>query len=126
MTYSQDLRERVIAAVEKGEDSHADIAEHFKIHESTLDKWWARYQTTGSCAALPATGGPQRTLQVCESVIRGALRKQPDATLVELCECVQASHHLSASPSMMSRELKLLDLPRKKSRSPIASGRRRA
>jgi transposase len=126
MTYSQDLRERAIAAIEKGEKSHAEIAEDFKIHESTLDKWWARYQMTGSFAAWPATGGPPRSLQVCESVIRSALKKQPDATLAELCEGVQASHNISASPSMMSRELKLLDLPRKKSRSPIASGRRRA
>lgn len=125
MTYSQDLRECAIAAIEKGEKSHAGISEDFKIHESTLDKWWARYQTTGSCAALPATGGPQRTLQVCERVIRGALKKQPDATLEELCERVQASHNLTASPSMMSRELKILDLPRKKSRFPIASGKPR-
>lgn len=124
MTYSQDLRERAIAALEKGEKSHAEIAEDFKIHESTLDKWWARYQMTGSCAAWPATGGPSRVLQACERVIRDALKNQPDATLEELCERVQASHHLTASRSMMSRELQLLNLPRKKSRSRIASGRR--
>jgi transposase len=100
MTYSQDLRERAIATVEKGEKSHTEIAEDFQIHLSTLDKWWARYQTSGSCAALPATGGPSRVLQACERVIREALKKQPDATLEELCERVQASHSLSASPSM--------------------------
>jgi transposase len=126
MTYSQDLRERVMSEVEKGEETHAEIAERFMIHEATLDKWWFRLKTTGSCAARPQVGGPDRTLEPCETFIRAELKRQPDATLAELCEWVLATQKISASTSMMSRELKLLHLSRKKSRSRTASGKPRA
>lgn len=123
--YSQDLRERALAALEAGEETQADIAERFGIAQSTLEKWWHRWQTTGSCAAWPAHPGPTRSLAECEAVIRAEVQRQPDVSLAELCERVQAKAGVRASPSMMCRELALLRLPRKKSRSMTASATRR-
>jgi len=122
--YSQDLRERAIAALEAGK-TQAEVAAQFSIHKSTLEKWWYRWRDTGSCAALPLNHGPERTLQAAESFIRAEVKKRPDATLSELCERVKEAEGLVVSPSMMCRELKLLNLPRKKSRSTIANARRR-
>lgn len=123
--YSQDLRERAIAAFEAGK-TQVEVAAQFSIHKSTLEKWWYRWRDTGSCAALPPTPGPQRTLQAAEKFLRAAVQKRPDATLDELCERVKDAKGLVASPSMMCRELKLLNLPRKKSRFTTANVRRRA
>ncbi len=114
--YSQDLRERAIAALEAGK-TQAEVAVQFCIHKSTLEKWWYRWRDTGSCAALPLAHGPERTLQAAESLIRAEVKKRPDATLTELCERVKEAKGLVVSPSMMCRELKLLKLPLKKSRS---------
>lgn len=122
--YSQDLRERAIAALEAG-NTQAEVAAQFQIHKSTLEKWWYRWRDTGSCAALPPASGPERTLQAAEKFIREEVKKQPDLTLEELCERVQQAKGLVASPSMMCRELKILKLPRKKSRSTTANARRR-
>jgi putative transposase len=122
--YSQDLRERAIAALEASE-TQAAVAARFRLHKSTLEKWWYRWQATGSCAALPHASGPERTLQTCQSFIRAEVKKQPDATLAELCERVAEAKGLSASPSMMCRELQLLELPQKKSRFTIASKKHR-
>ena len=122
--YSQDLRERAIAALEAGK-TQAEVAAQFQIHKSTLEKWWYRWRDTGSCAAWPAASGPKRTLQAAERFIRDEVKKQPDLTLVELCERVQEAKGLVASPSMMCRELKILKLPRKKSRSMTANARHR-
>ena len=122
--YSQDLSERAIAALEAGK-SQAEVAAQFQIHKSTLEKWWYRWRDTGSCAALPPASGPKRTLQAAEKLIREEVKKQPDLTLEELCERVQEAKGLVASPSMMCRELKILKLPRKKSRSMTANARRR-
>lgn len=121
--YSQDLRERAIAAIEAGK-TQAEVAVQFDIHKSTLEKWWYRWRDTGSCAALPAHSGPKRKLQAAESIIRAEVKKQPDVTLAELCERVQEAKGLRVSESMMCRELQILDLPRKKSRSTTASARR--
>lgn len=122
--YSQDLRERAIVALEAGK-TQAEVATQFQIHKSTLEKWWYRWRDTGSCAALPPASGPQRTLQAAEKFLREEIKKQPDLTLAELCERVQEAKGLVTSPSMMCRELKLLKLPRKKSRSTTANARRR-
>ncbi len=121
--YSQDLRERVIAALEAGE-TQAAVAARFSVHKSTVEKWWYRQRDTGSCAALPHASGPQRTLHACDDFIRAEVQRHPDATLDELCARVQEDRGVSASPSMMCRELQHLDLPRKKSRSTTASARR--
>ena len=119
--YSQDLRDRVIAAFEAGEETQEAIAEKFGISPSTADKWWYRWRRTGSCAAWPHASGPERTLQACDKLIRAEVKKQPDVTLEELCERVAETKQVSASPSMMCRELKILELPRKKSRFTTAN-----
>ena len=115
--YSQDLRERVITAVGAGQQTRPEIAETFEVSESTIDKWVKRWRDTGSVAALPFAGGRRRTLKGCTTIIRAEVKRQPDVTLDELCERVAARTGVSASRSMMSRELQGLALPRKKSRS---------
>jgi len=97
--YSQDLRERAIAALEAGK-TQAEVAAQFQIHKSTLEKWWYRWRDTGSCAALPAAAGPKRTLQEAEKLIREEIKKRPDATLDELCGRVAEATGLVASRSM--------------------------
>lgn len=112
--YSQDLRERVIAALEAGDGTQAEIAERFRLSKSTVEKWWARWQTTQSCAALPQAHGPARALHGCEAIIRAAVARQPDVSLAELCERVAEQQGIKASPSMMCRTLQHLKLGRKK------------
>ena len=112
--YSQDLRERAISALDAGE-TQAAVAERYEIHKSTLEKWWYRYQATGSCAAKPHRSGPQRKLKPCEAFIREEVNKQPDVTLEELCARVAKEKGIIASESIMCRELQILELPRKKS-----------
>ena len=124
MAYSQDLRERVMAAVKADKLSNREIARLFGVSESTVEKWTARQRDSGSCAALPHAGGVPRVLRDCARVIRAEVRKQPDVTLAELCDRLAKTEGVTASPSMMCREVQRLKLPRKKSRSGIASSRR--
>jgi len=48
--YSVDLRERVIAAVERGGMSRHQAARHFAVAVSTAIKWLQRFRQTGSAA----------------------------------------------------------------------------
>lgn len=123
--YSQDLRERVIAALEAGKQTQPDIAETFGLSVSTVEKWWQRWRETHSCAAKPHGGGQTRRLEACEGAIRAAVKRQPDITLAELSEQMKAECGVRASSSMMSRELSRLGLPRKKRVSTTASAKRR-
>jgi transposase len=123
--YSQDLRERILAAVKDTKLSQAKIAKAFKISQSTLEKWLQRWRDTHTYAALPHGGGHTLVLRNCETFIRTEVKKQPDITLAELCARVAQVKGIRASPSMMCRELRRLNLPRKKSHFTIANARRR-
>ena len=123
--YSQDLRERIIAALETGQDAQPEIAENFGVSLSFVEKLWHRWRQTGSCAALARAGGKPRTLQDDAALIGAEVAKQPDVSLTELCQRVAGAGGATASPSMMGRELQRLNLPRKKSLSMTPSGTRR-
>lgn len=122
--YSTDLRERVIESVESGACNIPEAARRYKVSEPSIERWLARYRKTGSCAALPHTGGPSRKLATAEVAIRAAVKMEPDATLAELCAAVEKETKIKSGSSMMQRELVRLNLPRKKSRSMPASATR--
>lgn len=123
--YSQDLREKVMAAVQTGKQSNRAVAETFGISESTIEKWSRRLRETGSVAAKPHGGGPARVLAPHAARIRQLIEAQPDISHGELCDQIKAETGVRSNTSMMVREVQRLRLPRKKSRSTTApaSGR---
>ena len=123
--YSVDLRERVVSSIESGECNIPAAARRYKVSEPTIERWLARKRKTGSSAPLAHAGGPARKLAGAAAAIRAAVQAQPDATLQELCEQVEQKTKIKSDPSMMYRELVRLKLPRKKSRSMLASGTHR-
>jgi len=50
--YSQDLRNRVIDAVERGEMSRRAAARRYEISESAAVKWLGRFEQDGSRAPV--------------------------------------------------------------------------
>src|SRR5712692_5146728 len=99
--YSQDLRDRIIAALEAQADSRARIAQTFGVSRSFVQKLWRRWRESGHSAALPHGGGRRRALADAAPHIRKAIARQSDATLGELCERVAQLGGATASPSMM-------------------------
>ena len=112
--YSQDLRDRVIEALEADLDTRQEIADIFGVSRSYVQKVWRRWRETGNRAALPRGGGRVRTLATHTERIRAEVEQQPDVTLAELCERIATRQGSRASFSMMCRELQRLNLPRKK------------
>ena len=112
--YSQDLRARVVASAQTGNQTQQSIAATFGISLSTVEKWLHQQRETGQETARPQTHGPRRALQDCAAFIRAAVKQQPDSTLSELCGRVATVKGVQASPSMMCRELQHLGLRRKK------------
>lgn len=115
--YSEDLRTKIIEAIQANEKTQSEIAQDFGVSLSFVEKLRRQWRTRKSFAAKPHAGGRQRVLKNSAKQIRKEVAAQPDATLSELCERVAAAGGVSASQSMMCRELKLLNLPRKKSLS---------
>jgi transposase len=79
---SQDLRERVLEAVEAGA-SRREAAEYYEISASSAIKWMQRWHTTGSVAAKPS-GGSVSPLEKHGRWLLALIAKQPDLTLDEI------------------------------------------
>ena len=115
--YSQDLRAKIIAALEGQEETHSEIAERFMVSLSFVEKLWQRWRTTGRCAAKPHAGGPQRRLREHAATLQGAVAERPDATLEEVRDHLGHATGVWVSPATSCRELQRLRLPLKKSPS---------
>jgi transposase len=115
--YSQDLRDRIITALEAGTETQRAIAERFCVSGSFVEKLWQRWRGSGSSAAKPHAGGRQGALKDHLELLRTEVAKHPDATLAELRDRVVAAKGPRVSPATICRALQRLRLLRKKSRS---------
>jgi transposase len=80
--YSDDLRERVIEAVEAGA-SRREAAESFNLCPSSAVKWLQRWRDTGSAKAKP-TGGSTSPLEKHAEQLLALVAEQPDLSLDEI------------------------------------------
>ena len=112
---SNDLRRRIIEAIQENEESQPEIAERFSVSLSTVEKLWHRFRLTGSYEPLPHAGGRTRLLEADEEFVRAEVAAQPDITLAELSTKVASEkNQVPVSLSTLSEELRRLGLPRKK------------
>ena len=81
--YSQDLRERVVAAVAGGLSRRA-AANHFKVSASSAIRRVQRWQEAGEVMAKP-TGGSTSPLEKHEGELLDLVKEKPDLTLDEFC-----------------------------------------
>src|SRR3954447_11641844 len=111
---SQDLRSRVIAAVEGGLSCNAAAA-RFGIAVSSAVRWIRAWRTEGRVAALPQGGDLRsRHIEAYRDVILAAIEAEVDITLVELAELLCNQHGASFAPSTVWRFLDRHDLTFKK------------
>ena len=94
--YSTDLRERVVAAVEKAGMSRRQAALHFDVGISTVISWARRFRETGSVlpgkmGGTKAIGGEHRAFLLDRTLARArgrTRRARPQGRLpdsVEFC-----------------------------------------
>jgi transposase len=109
--FSQDLRQRIIDTVLRGEGTIAQVAARFLVSVSFVTRLLQRHRTTGSVEPRPHGGGHPAVLTPEDlQRLREFIADRPDATLEECRE------HLGSSCSLatISRALSRLGLPRKK------------
>jgi transposase len=84
---SNDLRERVVAAVDDREGSQREIAERFRVDVSTVTRWLQLRRQTDSIEPRPHGGGEVPILDPAGlERLRHLVAERPDATLRELQE----------------------------------------
>jgi transposase len=109
--YSQDLRQRVLETVRRGEGSLRQIARRFLVSVSFVTRLLRTHRNTGALEPKPHGGGHPAVLTPEDlERLRELIRQQPDATLEECRQRLGASCSLMA----IARALRKLGLPRKK------------
>src|SRR4249920_3602642 len=110
--YSNDLRERVVAAIEAGH-TREEVAELYDLALSTVGGFVKRKRETGSVS--PAKFGGHRTFALAPhtELVKALVAQQPDSTLAEL-KARLAKQKVKVSQSAIFRFLRHLKLPFKK------------
>src|SRR4029077_19994316 len=112
--YAQDLRVRVMAAVDSGTGAYA-AASIFRVSVSYIYKVLGRRERTGETAARPWAGGPKPKLAAHDEALRARVMSEPDATLAELQAWLMGEHDLKVSIGCLWKRLRHLGLTLKKS-----------
>jgi transposase len=109
--YSEDLRQRVIDAVDQREGSLRQLAGRFRVSLSFIQRLLRHRRQTGSIRPKPYGGGQSPALDQDQlERLRQLVSKQPDATLEELRQRLGVDCSLAA----ICRALKKLGITRKK------------
>jgi transposase len=119
--YSQDLRDRVIDAVERGEMSRRAAARRYAISESVAIKWLERVERDGSREPVGHGGHRASKLMPHRDFLQAARTEKTDVTLQALCDCLSAERGVKADTSMMSRFFRKIGVTFKKRPSSRAS-----
>ena len=127
--YSNDLRARVIEAIEAGA-SCREVAERYELSASVVVLWAQRFEQTGSVAAKPS-GGSTSPLEEHADFLLTLIVKQPDLTLDEIVAAM-AKRGISGSRSAVWRFFERRSISFKKTlyaaeqqRAEVARARRR-
>ena len=118
----QDLRLRVIAAVDSGA-SRRSAAERFGVGVATAIRWLGAWREEGRPTALPMDGDVRSyRIEAFGDVILSAIEAQKDITLAELADMLRRDHGASFSSSTIWRLLDRHDVTFKKNRTRQRAG----
>ena len=120
-SYSEDLRARVLAAVDGGLAARA-AARLFRVSVSYIYKALIRRRRTGEVSASPRRGHRPRKLSPAqEAAVAAHIEAHPDLTLAALRAWLLAEHGVRLSNGAMWSAVARLGLSFKKRRSAQAS-----
>lgn len=107
MAYSNDFRQKVIEALQKGA-SQREVARRFSICLSTVNEWWQKYEQTGTLEKKPLN----RTFKKIDpEKLRAYVTEHPDAYQDEMAE------EFGCNQSSISKSLARIKITRKKNES---------
>src|SRR5664279_5216828 len=110
--YSEDLRARVVAAIEAGA-TRPEVADQYSVSLSSVGRFVRLDRETGSVSAAKFGGYKEFVLAAHEAMVRQLVAEQPDITLAELVTQL-AKKRITVGKSSVSRFLHHLKLSFKK------------
>src|SRR5712664_1566208 len=124
--YSLDLRCLVITAYESGEGTVEDVAEQCGVGTAFVKKMLKLHRAGESLEPKHGGGAQAKLTAAAREKLRAAVATRPAATLGELQEVLSSACQVEVSEPTVCRELRRLELPRKKRASSPANATSRS
>ena len=113
--YSEDLRERVLRAVDQGHP-RAQIVQLFGVSRASIKRYLKQRRETGKLAPKLIPGRPPQKLAPLQAGLVGQLQAHDDVRLEDHCRLWEQTHGVRVSTATMSRAIKRVGWTRKKKR----------
>jgi transposase len=111
--YSQDLRQRMLRAVDVGH-SQAETAKTFTVSLATIGRYLKQRRETGHVKPKAIPGRPAVKGAKLQAHLLPQLEAYPDATREEHCQMFEATYGITVSPASITRARTALGWTRKK------------
>ena len=112
--YSEDLRQRIVRAVEGGM-SQPDAARTFSVGLRSVQRYLHQWRTTRTLTARRSTGDTPAILPAQYPVLVAQLSAHPDARLADHCATWEREQGVRVSVSTMCRAQRRVGWTHKKS-----------
>ena len=113
--YSQDLRLRILHAVDAG-STKAAVARRFAVGLSTVKRYLRQRTTVGHVQPRSSPGRPAAIRPSQYAAVRAQVAQLDDTTLAEHAAAWERAHGVPVSPWAIGRIIRRLNLTRKKRR----------
>jgi transposase len=115
--YSDDLRFRIVRAVEDEGMSPRHAAARFAVGLASVKRYLRQWRTSGDLTPRPHSGRPRAIPPAAQDRLVALLAADPDAPLAAYCERWEAATGVTVSRSTMCRAQQRVGWTVKKSRS---------
>ena len=112
--YSEDLRERIVSAVEEGGMSKAQAARTFSVSLSSVKRYVGKAERGESLAPKKRPGSAPKLDEKARRLLGADLEERPYLTLQERRDYIEAMTGLAVSRSTMCRAIARIGSTRKK------------
>jgi transposase len=123
--YSQDLRERVLRAIDQGK-AQKEVVDLFGVSRSTVQRYLKQRSQLGHVQPKKIPGRPPTKRAKLQESLLSQLKAHPDATLQEHCDIWEKESGIRISIMTMSRAIDSSEWTRKKNFRSEREKRRRA
>lgn len=110
---SQDLRQRIIAARERGEGT-GEVCQHLGVSRKSVERFWKQHCLTGECRPKKIGGYRRSRLEKHDRTLRRWIAVQADLTLKEIQQRCLAQLKVTIGITALWHRLERLGLRYKK------------
>ena len=110
---SPDLRQRIIAARERGEGT-GEVCKRFSVSRKSVERFWKQYCRTGQCLPKKIGGYRRSRLAEHDRALHRWIEAKPDLSLAQLQQRCQDQLQVSIGITALWHRLRHLGLSYKK------------